>query len=256
LIPADQNAGIVFRIRRGDLTLADIPATYRNIAQSDHRTVLTYGSHSIQTVEHLMAALNAMNIDNLIIEVWGNELPIFDGSADGWVFLLKSAGIIEQNAGRKYIKILREVRVDYSDGWATLTPSSGKVFSYYLNYEHPMIGMQHGGYDLDSTIFEDQLSKARTFGFYTDLPILHANGLSYGANILNSLAFSTQNLLNSGGMRWNDEPLRHKILDAVGDVYLAGYPIIGKFHGHMSGHQKNIDLLIKVFSNQSNWKYE
>ena len=256
LAPADENTGIVFQVMDGNHILGNIPAHVGSVKSGMLRTVLQADDVSVETTEHLLAAAMACGISNLRVQVWGNEIPIHAGSADTWAFLLDCAGNQEQDSHVRSIKILREIEVN--DGYALckLTPSAAFELHYDLGYDHPLVGQQHYSFQFSRDNFDKQIAKARTFGFIKDLDYLIINGLSHGANLTNTLVFGKDDLMNPEGMTWKDEPVRHKIVDAIGDLALAGAPIIGKFYGYRSGHNLNHKLVAALLKNVDSWTWD
>jgi len=256
LCPAPKNTGIEFHIMKMDNCVAVIPATIQYVNQSNNmRTVLQHDGYTVETVEHLLAALSAYHIDNLCIKVWGWEIPIHTGCASSWCFLLQCAGISEQAGQKQYIAVKRTVRVfGENQSWAELSPSERSVYRYDIDYTHPMIGQSTFEMELTTENFVRQISKARTFGFYKDLDMIRIHGLAQGASLLNTVVFDQENVMGSH-LLWPDEPARHKICDAVGDLSLAGHAILGKFHGHKSGHALNQLLVGKLLADSNNWRY-
>ncbi|WP_416306115.1 UDP-3-O-acyl-N-acetylglucosamine deacetylase [Neptunicella sp. SCSIO 80796] len=257
LRPAPANTGIVFR--RTDLEpYADIHASAELVGDTMLCTCLTNAEGvSISTVEHLSSALAGMGIDNIIVEVDANELPIMDGSASPFIFLLQSAGIEELSVAKKFIRVKQPVRVEDGDKWAEFLPYDGFKMDFRIDFEHPVIrhSRQHMVMDFDSESYVDQVSRARTFGFMRDLEYMHAHNLALGGSMENAVALDEYRVLNHEGLRYDDEFLKHKILDAVGDLYLCGHSIIGEFKAYKSGHGLNNKLLRALLLKQSAWEY-
>ena len=256
LCPAPRNTGVQFHIMKHDVCVTVIPATIQYVNQSNNmRTVLQNDGYTVETVEHLLAALAAYNIDNLRIKVWGWEIPIHAGCASGWCFLLQCAGIQEQAGQKRYITVQRPVRVfGDNNSWAELSANEHSVYRYDIDYSHPMIGQSTFEMDLTTDNFVRQVSQARTFGFYKDLDLIRVHGLGRGVSLLNTVVFDQDSVMGSQ-LLWPDEPARHKVCDAVGDLSLAGHAIIGKFHGHKSGHALNQLLVSKLLADSNNWRY-
>lgn len=257
LRPAAANTGIVFR--RIDLEpYADIPARADAVGDTMLCTCITNDDGvSISTVEHLASALAGMGIDNIIIEVDANELPIMDGSASPFIFLLQSAGIEELNAAKRFIRIKKPIRVEDGDKWAEFVPYDGFRMDFRIDFDHPAISetRQHMVMDFDSASYVDEVSRARTFGFMKDLEYMHANNLALGGSMDNAVALDEYRVLNQDGLRYDDEFLKHKILDAVGDLYLGGHSIIGEFRAYKTGHGLNNKLLCALLAAQECWEY-
>ncbi|MBC3765304.1 UDP-3-O-acyl-N-acetylglucosamine deacetylase [Neptunicella marina] len=257
LRPAPANTGIVFR--RTDLEpYADISANAELVGDTMLCTCLTNAEGvSISTVEHLSSALAGLGIDNIIVEVNANELPIMDGSASPFIFLLQSAGIEEQAVAKKFIRVTKSIRVEDGDKWAEFVPYDGFKVDFRIDFEHPVISQtrQHMVMDFDTESYVDQVSRARTFGFMRDLEYMHAHNLALGGSMENAVALDEYRVLNQEGLRYDDEFLKHKILDAVGDLYLCGHSIIGEFRAYKSGHGLNNKLLRAMLAQESCWEF-
>jgi UDP-3-O-[3-hydroxymyristoyl] N-acetylglucosamine deacetylase len=251
LRPAAPGAGIVFR--RSDAG-AEIGANWANTAPSPLCTTLSNGEGiAVGTVEHLMAAFAGAEIDNAVVEVDGPEIPIMDGSAAPFLALIERAGSIEQDRARRAIKVLKPVRVEGEGASAALLPDHGFSLSFEIDFDNPLIRRQDMAVSLDPLTFAAELSRARTFGLADDVDRLRAMGLARGGSLDNAVVVSGGRVLNRGGLRYADEFVRHKLLDAVGDLYLAGGPIIGHFRGVRSGHAHNRRLLAALFADASAW---
>ncbi len=257
LRPAPANTGIVFR--RIDLhPHVDIPARANAVGNTMLCTcVNNEDGVSIHTVEHLASALAGLGIDNIIVEVDSNELPIMDGSASPFVFLLQSAGIEELNAAKRFIRIKKPVKVTEGDKWAELRPHDGFRVDFRIEFDHPVISQtrQHMIMDFDSCSYVNEVSRARTFGFMRDLEYMNANNLALGGSMENAVALDEFRILNPEGLRYEDEFLKHKILDAVGDLYLGGHSIIGELKAFKSGHGLNNKLLNAVLNDKDSWEF-
>ena len=256
LRPAPENHGIQFK--RVDL---DPPVLIRANADSVSQTTLSTCLSSpdgtrVSTVEHLLSALSGMGIDNVLIECNAQELPIMDGSASPFVFLIQSAGVREQTAPREYIRIAHIVEVDHEDKVARLEPFNGFRITFSIDFDHPVVdrGECKTVVDIDEESFVREVSRARTFGFMRDLDYLKANNLARGGSMANAIVVGEDRILNDDGLRQNDEFVKHKVLDALGDLYLAGRPIIGHYSGNRSGHALNNKLLRQLFSDPSNYE--
>ncbi|MCJ8311787.1 MAG: UDP-3-O-acyl-N-acetylglucosamine deacetylase [Saccharospirillaceae bacterium] len=256
LNPAPIDTGIVFR--RIDLTpVVDIPAKTQNVAYTTLSTTLKCGDATVNTVEHLLSALAGLSVDNVIIELSAREVPIMDGSSSPFVFLIQSAGVIEQNATKKFIKIKKEVRVESGDKFAQFSPYNGFKISFAINFDHPVIKTKKQSLELDfsSTAYVKEISRARTFGFMSDFEALQSQNLALGASVKNAIAVDENKVLNEDGLRDDEEFVKHKILDAIGDLYLLGYGLVGHFEGYKSGHSLNNQLLKKLLADDDNWEF-
>ena len=249
LRPASPGTGVVFR--RLDLGRhATVPAAVENVVDTRYATTLARGEVRVSTVEHLMAALAGTGIDNAEIDVTGPELPIMDGSAAPFVNLIQQAGVAEQRAPKRYLRVLRPIR--YCDGCAVavLKPHRGFRVEYTMRYDHPYLRAQcqHAAVDVCAGAFAHEISRARTFGFLAELEALRALNLAQGGSLDNAIVVGEDGLLNEGGLRYHDEFVKHKILDAIGDLHICGYPIIGAFIGRESGHATNHGLLRRLLA--------
>ncbi len=257
LRPAPANTGIVYR--RMDLEpYADIPAVADAVGDTVLCTCLSNADGvSISTVEHLSSALAGLGIDNIIVEVDANELPIMDGSASPFIFLLQTAGIEELPVAKRFIRIKRKIRVEEGDKWAEFHPYDGFKVDFRIDFDHPVISQtrQHMVMDFSSDSYVDEISRARTFGFMKDLEYMHANNLALGGSMENAVALDEYRVLNQEGLRYEDEFLKHKILDAVGDLYLGAHAIIGELRAYKSGHGLNNKLLRAMLADKQAWEY-
>jgi UDP-3-O-[3-hydroxymyristoyl] N-acetylglucosamine deacetylase len=247
LRPAPANTGIVFR--RLDLAEpVDIPADALRVTQTTLGTTLENGEGKVTTVEHLMSAFAGLGIDNAFVDLTAAEVPIMDGSAAPFVFLLQSAGFEEQSAAKRFIRILKPVQVDDGDKWARLAPHNGFRLNFEIDFDHPVLRKhrQKASLDFSTTSFLKEISRARTFGFLKDVEMLRARDLALGGSLDNSIVMDEYRVLNEDGLRFRDEFVRHKVLDAVGDLYLLGCCLIGEFTGYKSGHDLNNQLLRAV----------
>ncbi len=253
LRPADCNTGIVFR--RKDLPgHPEIAATSANAVETPLCTTLRNDVMQISTIEHMMAALAGMGIDNAIVELDGPEVPIMDGSASPFVFLIECAGVCEQTEARRAIRILKPVTVSDERRSGTLSPSAhGFCVSFDIDFESAAIARQSWSGALSSAGFKRDIARARTFGFLHEVDSLREAGLARGGSLDNAVVISGDGILNEGGLRFEDEFVRHKVLDSIGDLYLAGAPIIGHFEGHRAGHSMNLRLLAALFSQPDAW---
>ncbi len=256
LKPANVNTGI--RFIRTDVFDKNniIPALYSNVSDTRMCTCLSNTDGvSIATVEHLMAAFHAVGITNITVEVSGPELPILDGSAAPFLFLLECAGIKEQNAPRKAIRVLKKIETTHNDAVASLAPAkTGLSFNYFVDYPNSLISNQTLSCDLDLKTFKTEIAQARTFGFLHEIEYLKQNGLALGGSLKNAIVVDGMRILNKEGLRYKDEFVKHKILDAVGDLYTAGYTIIGKYNAIKAGHMMNNNLLTALLSSEENYE--
>lgn len=268
--PAPTGSGILFR--RGDLARdgavpGSVPSSVTVPARHDLATDLVLGTNianeagaRIGTIEHLMAALSGLGIDNALIELDGPEVPVMDGSSAPFVFLIECADREPQAAPRRYIEILKPIEVREADGQgreriATLEPDREFRVSLEIDFDNPLVGVQRCDFRLGDDTFKAELCRARTFGFVGDVERLHALGLALGGSLDNAVVVSGDQVLNEGGLRYADEFVRHKALDAIGDLYLAGAPILGRFRGVRSGHALNNRLLRALFADETAWRY-
>ncbi|MCM2678785.1 UDP-3-O-acyl-N-acetylglucosamine deacetylase [Echinimonas agarilytica] len=257
LRPAPANTGIVFR--RTDLEpVVDIPARAELVRETTLCTALvTDEGVRISTVEHLMAALAGMGIDNAIVEVDAPEIPIMDGSASPFVYLLQQAGIEEQQASKRFIRITKTIRIEDGDKWAEFSPYNGFRIDFSIDFAHPAIDSdtQHKELDLSACNFVQEISRARTFGFMRDIEYLQANNLALGGSLDNAIVLDEYKILNDGGLRYRDEFVKHKILDAIGDLYMAGHSIVGEVKAYKSGHALNNMLIRELLAHPEAWEY-
>jgi UDP-3-O-[3-hydroxymyristoyl] N-acetylglucosamine deacetylase len=256
LNPAAADTGIVFH--RTDLEGDDriIPARWDCVV--DTRMATTIGNQAgacISTIEHLMAALAGCGIDNTIIEIDGAEVPVMDGSAAPFIFLVECAGMIEQNAPRKAIKIVRPVKVGHSDKFISATPDDSFSVDFEIDFEDTAVARQQLSMRLVNGTFKTEIARARTFGFVHEVDALRKAGLALGGSLDNAVVISGDTILNGDGLRYDDEFVRHKILDCVGDLYLAGAPIIGQIDALRSGHALNNQFLNSLFADDTAWSY-
>ena len=255
LRPAGVNAGIVFRRIDFDEAVV-IPAKAENVGDTQLSTTLIQGDVRVSTVEHLLSAIAGLGIDNIYIDLSAAEVPIMDGSAGPFVFLLQSAGIEEQNAAKRYIRIKKEVRVEDGDKWASFVPFEGFKVGFSIEFDHPVFKSrtQEAIIDFSSTSFVKEISRARTFGFMKDIEMLRQRNLALGGSMDNAIVVDDFRVLNEDGLRYEDEFVKHKILDAIGDLYLLGHSLIGEFHGHKSGHELNNKLLRELLVQEDAWE--
>jgi UDP-3-O-[3-hydroxymyristoyl] N-acetylglucosamine deacetylase len=246
LRPAPPNSGLVFR--RLDLPQpVDVPASALNVTDTMLGTTLEVGDVKVSTVEHLLAAMAGLGVDNAFIDLTAAEVPIMDGSAAPFVFLLQSAGIEQQSAPKRFIRVVKPVQVEEGDKWARLVPHDGFRVNLEIDFDHPVLRKHRQKVTLDfsTTAFLREISRARTFGFLKDLENLRARDLTLGGSLDNAIVMDEYRVLNEDGLRFRDEFVRHKVLDAVGDLYLLGSSLIGEFSGFKSGHRLN-NLLLRA----------
>ncbi|MBT4488840.1 MAG: UDP-3-O-acyl-N-acetylglucosamine deacetylase [Rhodospirillaceae bacterium] len=270
LRPAPVDTGVVFH--RTDIGAAavlsgnpdaapaldtDIPARWDTVSDTVMSTTIQNDAGvKVATVEHLMAALAGCGVDNVRVELDGPEVPVMDGSSAPFVFLIECAGLAEQQAPRRSIRVLRRVEIDDGDRRAALLPSNGFSVSLEIDFDSPAISRQSGFFDLHNGGFKRDICRARTFGFENDVNRLKDLGLGQGGSLDNVVVVGRDDeIMNDGGLRYGDEFVRHKVLDCVGDFYLAGGPLLAHFAGQRTGHTSNNELLVKLFSDPANWEY-
>jgi UDP-3-O-[3-hydroxymyristoyl] N-acetylglucosamine deacetylase len=255
LRPAPPNTGVVFH--RTDLDpVVSIAAVAENVGDTRLSTTLVHGDVRVSTVEHLLSAIAGLGIDNLHVDVSAPEVPIMDGSAGPFVFLLQSAGLREQGVPKQFIRVLRSIEVRDQDKWVRFDPYEGFKVGFCIDFEHPMFnsGSQRAELDFSSTSFVREVARARTFGFMRDIEALRANQLALGGSLDNAIVLDDFKILNEDGLRYENELVKHKILDVVGDLYLLGHSLIGAFSGHKSGHALNNQLIRALRANQASWE--
>ncbi len=254
LKPAPVNSGIVFR--RTDLDpVVEIPARAENVGDTTMSTTLVNGDVKVDTVEHLLSAMAGLGIDNAYVELSASEVPIMDGSAGPFVFLIQSAGLQEQDEAKRFIRIKREVTVEDGDKRATFLPFDGFKVSFEIDFDHPAFRdrTQTASVDFSSTSFVKEVSRARTFGFMRDIEHLRSQNMALGGSVENAIVVDEFSVLNEDGLRYEDEFVKHKILDAIGDLYLLGNSLIGEFRGFKSGHSLNNRLLRALIEQTDAW---
>jgi UDP-3-O-[3-hydroxymyristoyl] N-acetylglucosamine deacetylase len=255
LRPAPVDTGIIFR--RVDLDpVVEIPARADLVGDTMLSTSLTVGDARVSTVEHLMAAMAGLGIDNAYIDVSAPEIPIMDGSAGPFVFLIQSAGIEEQNASKTFIRIKRPVTVEDGDKVASFLPFDGFKISFTIDFDHPVFRDRtaHTEVDFSTTSFVKEISRARTFGFMHEIEYLRSKGLARGGSVDNAIVVDEYRILNEDGLRYDDEFVRHKVLDAIGDLYLLGNSLIGEFRAYKSGHGLNNRVLRSLIEQEDAWE--
>ena len=244
LRPAPPDTGIVFR--RIDLASAvDVPARAELVGETRLSSCLVHGGVKVYTVEHLMSALGGLGIDNAYVDLDASELPIMDGSASPFVLLIQQAGIVEQAAPKRFLRVMRRVEVNDADKWARLEPYEGYKLSFSIEFRHPVIERSTQSVEVDfaETSYLKEIARARTFGFMHEVEDLRDSGLALGGGLDNAVVLDEYRVLNAEGLRFADEFIRHKLLDAIGDLYLLGKPLLGAFSAHKSGHALNNRLL-------------
>ena len=248
--PAKADQGIIFV--RTDL--AELPTIKCHpFLVNDTRlssTLVNENSVRVATVEHLLSAFSCFGIDNIIVELSASEIPIMDGSSNSFLYLLDQAGIVEQSAKKKYIKIKQEIDIVEANRWVKLVPYNGYKVKLSIEFDHPLFKPEYSSFEVDfaKMSYVDEISRARTFNFMDEVEMVLKNGLGLGGNLSNAIIIDEDTVLNEGGLRFNNEFVRHKILDAIGDLYIAGHPIIGAFEGFKSGHAINNKLLRKLLN--------
>lgn len=255
LRPAPVNNGIVFR--RIDLDPAvEIRAHPDNVGDTTLSTTLVKNRVRISTVEHLLSALAGFGVDNAFIDVSADEVPIMDGSAGPFVFLIQSAGVEEQNQPKRFLRIRKTLRVDDGDKWAMFEPFDGFKVGFTIQFEHPAFNERNCQAEIDfsTTSFVKEVSRARTFGFMRDVELLRQNNLILGGSLDNAVVVDDYRVVNEDGLRYQDECVKHKILDAIGDLYLLGHSLIGAFKGYKSGHELNNRLLRQLLETKAAWE--
>jgi UDP-3-O-[3-hydroxymyristoyl] N-acetylglucosamine deacetylase len=256
LRPAPINTGIVFR--RTDLSpVVEIPATFENVCDTMLCTSLEHNGVKVATVEHLLSAFAGLGIDNAYVDVNAPEIPIMDGSAAPFVFLIQSAGIREQNAAKRFIRILKPIKIEEDGKFAQFLPFNGYKVSFTIDFEHPAFNdkPQTAEFNFSTTSYVKQVCRARTFGFLSDYEKLRENDLAKGGSLHNAIVVDDYKVLNDDGLRFDDEFVKHKVLDAIGDLYLLGCGLIGAFDGYKSGHEMNNRLLRQLMVTEDAWEY-
>jgi len=256
LSPAPEDTGIVFR--RIDLNpVRDIPARADWVDETDLSTSLGSGDARVTTVEHLLSALCGLGVDNAFIDIDSAEVPIMDGSAGPFVYLLQAAGIRKQSAAKRFIRVTDEIAVNDDDKTATLRPYDGFRVTFAIDFDHPVFRAQSGRATLDisSEAFVREISRARTFGFVHEFEYMRSRGLARGGSVDNAIVIDDYRILNDGGLRYDDEFVKHKMLDAMGDLYLAGHQLLADYEGIKSGHALNNRLVRELFANPQSWEW-
>ena len=251
LEPLDVNAGIVFF--RNDKNVS-IPLTTQNVVNTQMATVIGKDDVIISTIEHLLSAIYSYGIDNLRVVLDNDEVPVLDGSSSGFCMLLDEVGIQEQDATKKAIVIKKEVRIEDGDKFAILKPSNHIIYDFSINFDHPAIGEQKFKFDYSIQEYKEKISRARTFGFLHEVQYMQNKGLALGASLDNAIGLDDQKILNPEGLRYDNEFVRHKILDAIGDMSLLGYTMIGEYNAHAGSHHLNHLLTKKLLENSENYE--
>ena len=259
LRPAAPDTGIVFR--RVDLPEpVDIKVSATAVTDTRMASTISVGQAKVFTVEHLMSACAGLGLDNLYIDITAEEVPILDGSASSFVFLLQSAGLVLQDAPKRFVRLLRKVEVSEGQGaqlkWAALSPYEGYKLSFEIDFDHPAVDStgQRVEFDMATGSYVRDIARARTFGFTRDVEMMRANGLALGGGLDNAIVMDDYKVLNADGLRYNDEFVKHKILDAMGDLYLLGQPLIGAYSAFRSGHALNNKLLRQLLAQPDAWQ--
>lgn len=260
LHPAPPGAGITFR--RVDYNpVVAIPIAADVVGETRMATVLIKDGARVSTVEHLMSACAGLGIDNLVVDVTAEEIPIMDGSAASFVFLLQQAGVEEQDAPKRFIRVLKDVEIRQGEGrnekWARLSPYDGFKLDFFIEFNHPAVDgtVQRASVDFGDVSYVHDVARARTFGFMQDVETLRGMGLGRGGSLENAIVMDEYRILNADGLRYEDEFVRHKILDAIGDLYIAGHPLLASYTAHKSGHALNNELLRKLLAQPDAWEW-
>ncbi len=254
LHPAAADTGLRFLVTKRGRVVAEIPACVSHVKNLTLCTVLGDDAGvTVGTVEHLLAALRGLSIDNCIIEIDSKEVPIMDGSSEPFVEALDEAGTRDLSAPRRFIKVLKPVRVEEGDSWGELIPHSGFHLDVEIDFETPVIGRQRISYEMSPGVFRDEICRARTFGFMSDVERLWKAGLALGANLTNTVALGDDKIINREGLRYPHEFVRHKLLDAVGDLALAGQPLLAAYRSVRGGHRLNSLVLKALFADSKAW---
>ena len=263
LRPAAPDTGIVFR--RVDLPQpVDIPARFDSVSDTRMASTISLGGDpgapKVQTIEHFMSACCGLGLDNLVVDITADEVPILDGSAASFVFLLQSAGIELQNAPKRFIRVLKAVELRQGEGarlmWARLEPFDGFKLTFEIDFDHPAVDAtgQRTSFDMGSGLYKRDIARARTFGFSKDVEAMRSRGLTLGGGMDNAIVVGDYRVLNSDGLRYDDEFAKHKVLDAIGDLYNAGHPMLANYTAYKSGHALNNLLLRKLMADRSAWE--
>ena len=256
LRPAPVNTGIVFR--RVDVKpVEEIRARAEMVHDTRLSTCMEQNGVRVATIEHLMSALAGLGVDNAYVDLDSAEVPIMDGSAGTFIFLLQTTGIVEQSAAKKFMRVKKVVEIKHGDKWVRFEPHNGYKLTFTINFAHPvfMNAKQHVTVDLGEESYIRDISRARTFGFMQDVEYMRAQGLALGGSLDNAIVMDDYRVLNTDGLRFEDEFVKHKVLDAIGDLYLMGYPLIGAFSGYKSGHALNNALAREILADREAWEF-
>lgn len=249
LRPAPENSGYIF-VNTEQAFPTEIVASFDKVVDTTLATTIGDGNTQIKTIEHLISAFRGMDIDNVIVEVEGDEVPIMDGSSAPFVYLIKKAGVVEQKRLRKFIIVKNQIRFYEDDKYIEILPSDDFKIEFTIDFPHPLIGKQSFFYHASPENYEKEIAKARTFGFYNEVEYLKSKGLALGGSLENAVVIGKDGILNEEGLRFKDEFVRHKILDLIGDIALLGYPVIGHIRAYKSGHALNNKLCKELFTNR------
>lgn len=253
LRPAPENTGYLFVSKDAPVPV-EIPAIFDKVVETVLATTIGEDDYKISTVEHLIAAFRGMDIDNVIVEVEGGEVPIMDGSAAPFVYMVKKAGVVEQERLRKFIVVNKTVSFEDGEKFIKISPLLGFEIDFTIDFPHPAIGRQSLKFDFSPENFEKEIARARTFGFYKEVEFLKSKGLALGGSLENAVVVGNEGIINAEGLRMKDELVRHKILDLIGDIALLGYPVLGKIEAYKSGHDLNNKLCRELFENREDFK--
>ena len=252
LRPSSCNSGITFVQKNGDREIV-LPASVANRVSTELCTAISTSGHQVKTIEHILAALAGLEVDNVVIEVDAGEVPVMDGSASPFVKLIRSAGIVPQNRRQSYVKITQPIEVTDGSRRVRIEPCSRPKITYSIQYDHPLIRTQSFTYDCSAASFENEIAAARTFGFLHEVQALWSRGLGKGGSLENTVVLSEQGVVNQSGLRFPNEFVRHKILDLVGDVALMGFPFIGHIIAERSGHALHTKLVEQILAQPDKW---
>jgi UDP-3-O-[3-hydroxymyristoyl] N-acetylglucosamine deacetylase len=256
LHPAEANSGIAFyRTNLDDGRDQEIPADHRFVSSTDLCTAVGVSGASVSTIEHLMATLRALEIDNCLIEIDGPEVPVMDGSAEAFIDAIDQAGVEQLSATRRYIRVEKAVRVEMGSSYAEFLPHNGRRVEVEIDFANPLIGRQSFATEITPDVFRGEIARARTFGFLADVKSLWARGFALGASLENAVVLGDDKVMNPEGLRFDDEFVRHKALDAVGDIGLARAPILGCYRSYRGGHRLNFKALDALLADREAWSY-
>jgi UDP-3-O-[3-hydroxymyristoyl] N-acetylglucosamine deacetylase len=256
LHPAEADSGIYFyRTNLDDGLDREIPADFRFVSATDFCTTVGVPGASVATIEHLMATLGALEIDNVMIEIDGPEVPVMDGSADAFIDAVDQAGISRLSTPRRYVKVLKPVRIEIGSSFAEFRPHDCTRVEVEIDFANPLVGRQVFATEIDADTFRSELGRARTFGFLADVELLWARGFALGASLDNAVVIGDDRVINPEGLRFADEFVRHKALDAVGDLALAAAPILGCYRSYRGGHRLNVQAIEALFADEEAWTY-